>query len=154
MAKPDHFLDELCCLPPQSLNSVPHAWRLVSQRLRRLPGGYRKRLSIVSQILPERIRVVFNRIVIRLPPEEVCRSLGFFVAFACGFVHDGIDFALSESFLRFVDNHVFDNSLTFRILFLSTRIPCFFSCLCWISSGPTPSIRKLRYKNRSVSHRF
>jgi hypothetical protein len=25
-------------------------------------------------------------------------------------VHDGIDFALSESFLRFVDNHVFDNS--------------------------------------------
>jgi hypothetical protein len=60
--------------------------------------------------LPESIRVAFNRIVIRLPPEEVCRSLGFFVAFACGFVHDGIDFALSESFLRFVDNHVFDNS--------------------------------------------
>ena len=25
-------------------------------------------------------------------------------------MHDGIDFALGESFLRFVDNHVFDNS--------------------------------------------
>jgi hypothetical protein len=25
-------------------------------------------------------------------------------------VHDGTDFALSESFLRFVDNHVLDNS--------------------------------------------
>ena len=110
MAKPDPFLDELSCLTSVVEFSPARLEACLIKALDSFQAGTKKRQSIVSQILSESIQVLFNRILIRLPPEEVCRSLGFIVAFACGLVHDGIDFALGESFLRFVDNHVFDNS--------------------------------------------
>ena len=84
MAKPDPFLDELSCLTSVVEFSPARLEACLIKALDSFQAGTKKRQSIVSQILSESIQVLFNRILIRLPPEEVCRSLGFIVAFACG----------------------------------------------------------------------
>ena len=110
MSKPDPFLDELSCLTSVIEFSPERLEACLIKALDSFQGGTKKRQSIVSQILSENIQIFFSRILIRLSPEAVCRSLAFIVAFACGLVDDGIDFALGESFLRFVDSNLFENS--------------------------------------------
>jgi len=110
MAKPDPFLDELSCLTSVPEFTLDRLESCLIKALDSFQGGTKKRQSTVAQILSENIQIMFSRVLARLSPEVVCKSLGFTVAFACGLVDDQIDFALGESFLRFVDNQVFDNS--------------------------------------------
>ena len=110
MAKPDPFLDELSCLASVPDFSLERLESCFIKALDSFQGGTKKRQSTVAQILSENIQVMFSRVLVRVPPQVMCKSLGFTVAFACGLVDDEIDFALGESFLRFVDNQVFDNS--------------------------------------------
>jgi hypothetical protein len=109
MAKADPFLDELSCLTTLIDFSLDRLESCLIKALDIFQGGTKKRQSIAAQILSENIQSFFSRILVRLPPDIVCKSLGFIVAFASGLVDDGIDFALGESFLRFVDSNLFDN---------------------------------------------
>jgi hypothetical protein len=109
MAKPDPFLDELSCLTSAIEFSLDSLESCLIKVLDIFKGGTKKRQSIVAQYLSENIQTFFSRILVCLQPEMVCKSLGLIVAFACGLVDDGIDFALGESFLRFVDSNLFDN---------------------------------------------
>jgi hypothetical protein len=110
MAKSDPFLEELACLASIAEFTPERLESCLIKTLDSFQGGTKKRQSIIAQILSENIQILFNAVLPRLSTEILCKSLGFTVAFACGLVEDGIDFALGESFLRFVDCHVFDNA--------------------------------------------